>query len=111
VAHDREVGLEIELEDAQRVFHVLDRIGDRDERDDHVAFLHVILDILAVDRDITLDKFEPRVAQTGREFVGADIHPVDFPVFLFEDGLRERAADKAVGAENENFDGHRKERG
>ncbi len=49
---------------------------------------------------------EARIAQAVLQFMGADIHAVDLPIFLFENGPRERAADKTVDAENENFKRH-----
>ena len=103
---DLEVGLEIELEDPQRVLDVLRGVGDRDQRQDRVAFLHVVLDPLARDHDVALDELEAGVAQAVAELVVAHVHAVHLPVLLLEDGVGERAADEAVGAENEDFEGH-----
>ncbi len=106
LADDVEVGLEIQFEDAQRIFHVLDRVGDGDEGDDGVALLDVILDPLAVDGDVALDEGEAGVAQAGGELVAADIHAVDLPVLLLENGAGEAAADETVGSEDEDFEWH-----
>ena len=66
VAHDVEVGLEIQLEDPQRMGDVLRGIGDRHQRHDHVALLDVILHPLLVDGDVALDEVEAVVLRAGR---------------------------------------------
>ena len=106
LTQEREVGLEIELEDAQRILDVLDRVRDRDERDDRVALLHMVLDPLAVDGDVALDEPEARVAEAVLELVAADVQAVHLPVLLLEDRAGERAADESVGAEDEDFEWH-----
>src|SRR5258708_1362779 len=109
LADDGEVGLEIELEDAQWILHVLGRVGDGDERDDGVALLHVILDPLVRDHDVALNELETRVAEGVAQLVVADVHAVDLPVFLFQDRVSERTADEAIGAEDEDFEWHGRE--
>jgi len=66
----------------------------------------MVFDPLAVDGDVALDKFETRVAKAVGQLVLADVHAVNLPVFLFEDGARKRATDEAIGTEDENAEWH-----
>ncbi len=59
LAHHLEVGLEVQLEHAQRMRYVLRRICDGDQRENGVAFLDVVLHPLLVDRDVALEEVEP----------------------------------------------------
>ena len=80
LAHDVEVGLEVELEHAQRMRHVLRRVGDRDERHHHVALLDVVLDPLLVDGDIAFHEVEAIVLRQITELVVGEVDAVDLPV-------------------------------
>ncbi len=107
MAHDLQVRLEIELEHAQRMRHVLRRVGDRDERHHHVALLHVVLDPLLVDRDVAFD--EVKAAGIGRqipELVVGEVDPVDLPRRIAQNRVGKRAADEAVRSEDHDFQCH-----
>jgi hypothetical protein len=61
-AHDRQVGLEVQFEHAQRLLDVGRRRGDGDQRQDHVALLDVVLDPFLVDRDVAFEEVHARMA-------------------------------------------------
>ena len=100
--HDRQVRLEVELEHAQRLAHVGGRRRDRDQRQDGVALLDVILDPFLVDRDVALEEAEPLLREQVRDAVGLHVHSVDLPVRRIEDAPREMMADEAVDAEDQD---------
>ena len=85
-AHDLEVGFEVELEHAQRIEPVLGRVGDRDQREDDVALLDVVLDPLVVDRDVAFDEVHARVIDEVAQLVGRHVHAVEIPVPRRENG-------------------------
>ena len=104
LAHDVEIGFEIEFEDIERTFDVLGGIGDGDQWDNDVALLDVVFDPLAVDGDVALDESEAIMGEEFGELVVADVHAKDLPVFLFKNGGDKAAADEAVGSEDEDFE-------
>ena len=65
-ADDRQVGLEVELEHAQRLAHVGRGRGDRDQRQDHVALADVVFDPFLVDRDVALEEVHARMRRARR---------------------------------------------
>src|SRR4029078_4107093 len=71
-----------------------------DERQDHVALAHVILDPLLVDRDVAFQEVEARVRHEVADALGRHVHAVDVPVRVGEDALREVVADEAIHAED-----------
>ena len=101
--HDRQIGLEVELEHAQRLAHVGGRRGDRHQRDHRVALADVVLDPLLVDRDVALEEVKARVGEQVRDALGLHVHAVDVPVGGLEHALREVVADEAVDAEDQEF--------
>ncbi len=101
-ANDRQVRLEVELEHAQRLAHVRRGRRDRHQRQHDVALLDVVLDPLAVDRDVAFEKVEARVGQQRRDAVGLHVHPVDLPVGRRQDAARQVVADEAVDAEDQD---------
>src|SRR5262249_29672587 len=94
--------LEIELEDVERLPDVRRRRRDRDERQNDVALLDLVLDPLLVDRDVALEVREPRVPEERRDLFARDVQARDEPVGRMEDPLRQRVADEAVDAEDEH---------
>ena len=66
LAHDRQVGLEVELEHPQRFLHVGGGRGDRHQRQDHVAFRDVVLDPFLVDGDVAFEEVEAWILEPGR---------------------------------------------
>ena len=98
-----EIHFEIEVVDADRVFHVELGRRNRDERKDNVALLDVILDPLPVDRDIPFDKMKARILQVLAETVVGEVHPVNDPVRLVEDPLCQMVADKPVNPQDQNL--------
>ena len=106
LAHDVKIGLEVELEHAQRVEHVGRGRGNRHQRQHHVAFLDVVFDPLAVDGDIALDEAEAAVAKRALELVRGHVHAVHLPVGILENALREAVADETVHAEDQNLKTH-----
>jgi hypothetical protein len=101
-ADDLQVRLEVELEDRHRVLHVRRGRGDRDERQHHVALLHVVLDPLVVDRDVALEEAEPVVRHPRPYAVAVEVHAMHAPVRPREDRVGQVAADEAVDAEDEH---------
>ena len=101
-AHDRQVGLEVELEHAQRVLDVGGRRGDRHQRQHRVALADVVFDPLLVDGDVAFEEVEALVAEQLLDAVGLHVHAVDLPVGRGEDALRQVVADEAVDAEDQD---------
>ncbi len=101
-ADDGEIGLEIELEHAQRLANVGRRRRDRHQRQDRIAFLDVILDPFPVDRDVALEKMEALLGEQVGDAVGLHVHAVHLPVGRGDDPLGEVMADEAVDAEDED---------
>jgi len=101
--HDGQVRLEVELEHAQRLLHISRGRGDGDERQDHIALLHVILDPLLVDRDVTLEEVHALVVDEIAETLRLHVHAEHFPVGRFENALGQVMADEAVHAQNQDF--------
>jgi hypothetical protein len=79
-ADDGQVRLEVELEYAQRLTDVCRGRGDGDQRQHDVAFLDVVLDPLAVDRDVAFEEMKARFLQQAADAFGLHVHPVDLPV-------------------------------
>ncbi len=77
---DPEVLLEVELEDGERLLDVRRRRRDGDEREDDVALLDVVLDPLAVDRDVALEEAEALLGEELRDPVAPDVEAEDLPV-------------------------------
>ncbi|OMP12490.1 hypothetical protein COLO4_03126 [Corchorus olitorius] len=102
-ANDRQVGFKVQLEHAQRVFDVGRRRGDGHQRQDHVALLHVILDPLLVDGDVTLEEMHAGVIDQVAQTLGLHVHAVDLPVGGLQDALGQVVADEAVDAEDQYF--------
>ena len=102
VADDRQVRLEIQFEHPQRLAHVSGGRGDRHQRQDHIAFAHLVLDPFLVDGDVALDEVEPRIAEHRADPLRLQIHAVDMPIGVAQDVLAQVMADEAVDAENEN---------
>ena len=98
---DRQVRLEVEFEDLQRLLDVGRRRGDRHQRQHGVAFADVVLDPLLVDRDVAFEEVKARMAQQVRDAVGLHVHAVDLPVGGLDDALGKMVADEAVDAEDE----------
>src|SRR5213075_2117731 len=103
VADDAEILLEIQLEDAERIARVFDGGGNGDQRDDHIALAHVILDPFAMNGNVALVKMEARPVEQVIDVVGAEIRAVDFVAWILEQPLRQRAADETVDSENEHL--------
>ncbi len=101
-AHDRQVGLEVELEDPQRLLHVGRGRGDRDQRQHRVALADVVLDPLLVDGDVALEEVEAPLAEQVLDAVGLHVHAVDLPVGAGEHALGEVVADEAVDAQDQD---------
>ena len=102
-ADDRQVGLEVELEHAQRLAHVGGRRGDRDQRQHDVALLDVVLDPFPVDRDVAFEEVKALLRQQVGDAVRLHVHAVDFPVGRGDDPLGQVVADEAVDAEDQDF--------
>src|SRR5450755_1794922 len=102
-ANDRQVGLEIELEDTQRFAHVGRRRCDGHQGQDDVALAHVVFDPFLVDRDIAFEEVHSRVRYRCTEAVGRHVHAVDLPIGVFENALGQMVADEAIDAEDQNF--------
>ena len=66
VTHDRQIGLEIEFEDAQGFLHVGGRRGDRHQRQHGVALLDVVGDPLLVDRDVAFEEMKSPIVEQVR---------------------------------------------
>ena len=107
LANDRQVRLEIELEYAQRVLHVLCRVRDRDQRHDDIAFLDVIFDPFPVDRDVAFHEFEPGTRPKIPQLVVGQVDAVDLPVGAPENGTRQGAANETIGPQDHDFHWHR----
>ena len=101
-ADDRQVRLEIELEHAQRLAHVRRGRGNRHQRQHDVALLDVVLDPLAVDRDVALEEVETLVWEQRLDTVRLHVHSVDLPVGRAEDRAGQMVADEAVDAEDQD---------
>lgn len=102
-AHDRQVRLEVEFEHAQRLLDVGGGRRDRDERQDHVALLHVILDPLLVDRDVAFEEMHPLVVDEIAKPIGLHVHAEHFPIGGFKNALRQVMADEAVHTQDQDF--------
>ena len=100
---DRQVGLEIEFEHAQRLAHVSRRRRDRHQRQDHVAFANVVFDPLLVDRDVALEKPHARMRRHLAEAARRHVHAVDLPLGRIENAARQVVPDEAVDAKDEHF--------
>src|SRR6266571_2111303 len=100
--HDRQVRLEVELEDLERFLDVDRRRRDRDQGQHRVALSDVIRDPLVVDGDVAFEKTEALVTEELRDAVGLHVHAIDLPVGPLEDALGQMMADEAVHAENED---------
>ena len=98
---DPQIGLEIQLEHPQRLAHVGGRGRDRDQRQHHVAFLDVVFDPLAIDRDVALEELQPRILEQRRDAVAVHVHAIDTPVGGVEDARRQVMADEAVDAQDQ----------
>ena len=103
LANDRQIGLEIQLEHAQRLFHIGRRRGDCDERQHHVALLDVVLDPLPVDGNVPLEEVESRMIQPFLHPVGVHVHAEHMPVGGVDDATGQVMADKAVHPKNQDF--------
>jgi hypothetical protein len=64
VPDDRQVGLEVQFEDAQGLGDVGRRGGDGDQRQDDIALAHVILDPLLADQDVAFEEMEARIRRS-----------------------------------------------
>src|SRR5690606_15900117 len=106
MAHDGEVRLEIKLENAQRIGNIDRGRCNGDERQNHVAFAHVILDPLLVDGDVALDEVETRMADATFQLVLLEVHAIGLPVSRAQNGLAEMAADEAVNTQNQYLEAH-----
>ncbi len=100
--HDRQIRLEVELEDLKGFLDVDRGRRDRDQGQHGVALADVILDPFAVDGDVALEKAEALVAEELGDAVGLHVHAVDLPVRALEDTFGKMMADKAVHAEDED---------
>ena len=103
VADDAQVLLEVELEDTERIAHVLDGSGDGDQRQDDVALAHVVLDPLAHDRDVPLGEVEIGVFQQPADGATVEVHAVHFVAAAVQQALAEVVADESVDAEDQHF--------
>src|SRR5665811_1035356 len=98
-ANDGQIGLEVQLEHAQRLLHIRGGRGDRDQRQDHIALLDVVLDPLPVDRDVALEEMETRLADQVADAVCAHVHGVHLPIGRGQNAVGKMVTDKAVHAE------------
>jgi hypothetical protein len=101
-AHDRQIGLEIELEHAQRIPDVGGRGGDRHQRQHRVALADVVFDPLLVDGDVAFEEAEALLAEQVLDAVGLHVHAVDLPVGVGKDALGQMVPDEAVDAEDQH---------
>ncbi|OMP10892.1 hypothetical protein COLO4_04188, partial [Corchorus olitorius] len=87
IADDLQVLFEIQLEHAQRVAGVLNRCGNRHQRQHHVAFLDVVFDPLRVDADVPFNEVEARITEETADRVGSNVQTVDLVVVVFQQAL------------------------
>jgi len=76
--------------------------GDGDQRQRHVAFLHVVFDPFPIDGDVAFEKVKARMADQVADAVVLHVHAVNFPVGVREDALGQVVADEAVDAEDQD---------
>ena len=103
VADDRQVFLEVELKNAQRLRHV--ELGGRHcrERQNNVGLLDQRLDKRALFCHISLVEGKALVAKVWDDPVVAYIDPNDAPCRIVENTLEEVMADEAVNADYKDF--------
>ncbi len=95
-----QIGLEVQLEHPQRLFHISGRRGDGYQRQHRVALADVVLDPFLVDGDIALEEAEARMAHQVRDAVGLHVHSVHLPAGGVDDALGQVVTDEAVDAED-----------
>ncbi len=102
MANDGQVGLEIQLEHAQRFANIGRGGRDGHQRQDHVALAHVILHPFQVDGDIAFHEMKARVGKQRADALGLQVHAVNMPIGMGQDVLAQVMADEAIDAENQN---------